>query len=77
MEWDGWRWFNVSAPWLRFRDQRVRVRPWNLFHRDSTDGRFWGFGVLQVNRRHLFFWGSSGLWVAFREVRVWNLAREG
>ena len=58
------RWFNVSSPhwllpvgWFSWRT----VRLWNLFNRVSTQGHWWGFGLLQLGRRHLLFVGDGGL----------------
>jgi hypothetical protein len=53
------RWFNVSSPmwWFRIGGKRINIRLWNLFYRghlDGSQGRVWGFGILQIGRRHLF-----------------------
>jgi hypothetical protein len=53
------RWFNWSGP--RF----CGVRLWNLFNRRSTDGHFWGVGILQWRKRHLCFIGHCGVSVLF------------
>jgi len=57
-------WFNAGA--RIWRIGRLNVRFWNLFNRRSTDGHFWGIGILQVNERHLLYIGFdkiSALWI--------------
>jgi hypothetical protein len=56
-------WFNVSAPWMRIG--RVNVKLWNFFNRVSTDGHWWGFGLLQIGKRHLLFVGFCGVRALF------------
>ena len=56
-------WFNVSAP--AFRSPIGRVRLWNLFRRVSTDGTWWGFGLLQIGSRHLLYVGEQGVRALF------------
>jgi hypothetical protein len=67
------RWFNVSAPYWRVtlpgRDDRTGVRLWNLFRRVSTDGHWWGVGLLQVGQRHLFLIGRTS---GYPESEVWT-----
>lgn len=59
-----WRWFNLDGPSFKVMGRRVRL--WNAFNRHTNDGdHWWGFGVLQVNRRHLFFVAFSGVSVLF------------
>ena len=55
-------WFNLSSPmWLipaPHRSGKVCVRLWNLHRRHSAkDGKWWGAGLLQIDRRHLFYLG--------------------
>jgi len=50
-------WCNVSAKPLHVRGRIVRL--WNLYHRRSTEGHWWGVGILQIDRRHLFFVGRT------------------
>lgn len=58
------RWFNVGAPLIRVGGRTVRL--WNLFNRHTNEGdHWWGVGLLQVNRRHLFFVGHCGISVLF------------
>jgi hypothetical protein len=67
-----WRWFNASSPfWYTpagpySRYRRWGVRLWNVFNRVSTQGHYWGIGVLQVSipyvgwgNRHLFYVGRD------------------
>ena len=68
-----WDWFNASAPmWLmpvKWRRWVSSVRLWNLHNRRSSEGWWWGIGVLQIGRRHLLYLGDRGVCVAF----VWLL----
>lgn len=59
------RWFNLSAPrWtVRVLGHRVSVRLWNVFNRVSTEGHWWGVGVIQIGRRHLMYIDSAGVYV--------------
>lgn len=59
------RWYNAGAPWLRVPGTKFSLRLWNLFNRRSTDGHFWGVGIVQVGSRHLLYVGHSGVSVAF------------
>jgi hypothetical protein len=45
------RWFNASAPMWRHGGRMVRL--WTLFNRRSTEGHWWGLGLVQVGNRHL------------------------
>ncbi|MGH2352516.1 MAG: hypothetical protein ACRDI2_23790 [Chloroflexota bacterium] len=56
-------WCNLSAPWLRVG--RLRIRLWNLFNRRSTEGHWWGVGLLQIGQRHLLFVGHCGVRALF------------
>jgi hypothetical protein len=62
-------WFNVSCPRVILRTNRrqgIYVVLWNLFRRvTAEDGTWWGIGLLQIERRHLAYVGSSGLCLAF------------
>lgn len=59
-------WFNVSSPYWRIGRRRILIRPWNLFNRRTNDGdHWWGFGLLQIGRRHLFFVGHCGVSLLF------------
>ncbi len=66
-EWGGLRWFNISAPALALYCPwgHVHLRLWELFNRHSTDGHFWGVGLLQINRRFLFGHFFSGTSILF------------
>lgn len=58
------RWFNVSSPVMRPWRQYVRL--WNCFNRHTATGEhYWGFGVLQFNKRHLFYVGFEGVSILF------------
>jgi hypothetical protein len=63
------RWFNWSAPGIPIRRGKRGIIGyvwlWNLFNRVSTDGHFWGVGVLQIQNRHLFFIGDQGISILF------------
>lgn len=54
-------WFNIGFGRIG------RFKLFNLFNRVSQDdGHWWGFGVCQYGRRHLFFVGTAGvsiLWI--------------
>lgn len=65
--WDGWRWFNVSAPaWLITVGHRsCFIVLWNAFYRATTGGTFWGFGVVQIKRRHLLYVGHDAVSFCF------------
>lgn len=63
------RWFNISAPLWRIKGQPVRL--WNLFRRYSTEGHWWGVGLLQVGNRHLLFVGRVQ---GYPEREVWSLS---
>lgn len=46
--------------WRRFSDIAAFVWLWRLFNRNYADGRGeCGFGILQVEYRHLFYVGAS------------------
>ena len=62
-------WFNWSAPEIPIRHRKrgiiAYVWLWNLFNRISTDGHFWGVGVLQIQNRHLLYIGYNGISICF------------
>jgi hypothetical protein len=63
-------WFNLGARSILFRTNRsqsgIRVVPWNLFRRHTSDGdRWWGGGILQIGNRHLFYVGHTGVCIGF------------
>jgi hypothetical protein len=64
-------WFNISYGPCRVG--RFLFWPWVAFNRRSTDGHWWGVGLLQVNDRHLLYLGHTGIdvfWVGLmRKVR--------
>jgi hypothetical protein len=63
-----WNWFNISAPYWVFHvgNRRVSMRLWNLFNRVTSDGQhWWGFGVLQIGKRHLFYIGYNSVSMLF------------
>lgn len=59
-------WFNASAKPLLIKGRSVRL--WNLFKRRSTEGHWWGVGLLQVGTRHLLFLGRVQ---GYPEREVW------
>lgn len=67
--WSTWRWFNISGPCFIVRLPHARVtfiHVWTLFNRHTADGEhWWGVGVLQVGKRHLFYIGHSGVSALF------------
>ncbi len=66
--WDGPRWFNVDGPLLALYCPwfSLSMRPWAAFNRRCADGsHYWGFGLLQVNKRFLFAHMFSGTSVLF------------
>lgn len=62
-------WFNWSGSFHRVRGKLWRTH--NLFWRY---GLCWGVGVLQFNRRHLFFVGrgTEGGQICIAFLRVWG-----
>ena len=70
MEWLNKRWFNISSPmWLPPVKYRLpncwwcptSIRLWNLFNRHAITGEhWWGFGIFQLGRKHLFWIGNQG-----------------
>jgi len=70
------RWFDASAPhWLipaPHRSGKFTLRLWNLWRRYSREGHWWGFGILQIGRRHLFYLGRTPGYPE-REVWAWGL----
>jgi hypothetical protein len=60
---DSPRWFNISAPYVAVQWRRRHFFSFKLFstfNKVSTEGHFWGVGLLQINRRHLFWLGDQG-----------------
>lgn len=58
-------WFNLSAPWIA-KSMDWRIRLWNLHNRVTADGdHWWGFGLLQIGKRHLFYVGDGGVRALF------------
>ena len=64
MDIGGVAWFNVSPGFFKIGKSR-NIKLWNLHVRDSTDGFWWGVGILQYGNRHLLFVGSAGVSVFF------------
>ena len=62
-------WFNASAPVWRVNGRMVRL--WNLFKRRSTDGHWWGVGLLQIDSRSLLFVGRTQ---GYPEREVWDVS---
>lgn len=71
------RWF-VRLPRIRRRLPRrvahgFHLKLWNFF--GSSSGGYWGVGVLQIKRRHLFAVINNSdnpqtvVWLAFRRIR--------
>ena len=58
------KWFNAN-PNLNRTKKGTYWSLFNLFNRVSNQGHFWGFGVLQIGSRHLFFIGSEGVSILF------------
>ena len=57
-------WFNLNPkPNLQIRGSYIKW--FNCFDRDSNSGHFWGLGLLQINKRHLFYIGHSGISILF------------
>jgi len=51
-------WFNAAPRFLEIGE--VLIKPYNLFCRFCNDGtKHFGFGILQVDGRHLFYFGKS------------------
>jgi hypothetical protein len=66
------QWYNASAPlWRPFG--RLHVCLWNLFNRRCADGdHYWGFGLLQIGKHHLFYIGHEGGHLLF--VHLWSVS---
>jgi hypothetical protein len=66
-DWHGAHWFNLSAPAIVIGTPwgSTFVRSWNVFNRRSTEGHYWGFGILQIEHRHLFAVMFSGVSILF------------
>ena len=62
-DFEGLNWFNVGSPALLLN--RLYIRAWNLHNRVSTDGHFWGIGILQISSRHLFYIGHDSVSILF------------
>lgn len=60
------KWFNAS---VQFRIGKTPIKPYNLFNRRSSDGHFWGIGLLQIGARHLAYIGYDRAYLGF--VRLW------
>lgn len=56
-------WFNWGAPAFRVAGRRIVL--WNGFNRLSTQGHWWGLGVLQIGNRHLLYVGDCGVRALF------------
>ena len=54
-------WFNLNPGFKPGRRWKV----FNAFFRRSTERTWWGFGVLQMGKRHLFFVGNVGISILF------------
>lgn len=68
MEFDSFRWCNVGGPviWCTCSNlKRIRIKLWNAFNRETLDDHYWGYGLLQIGSRHLFFVGHSGVSILF------------
>lgn len=61
-------WFNASAPTISVKGRIVR--PWTLFKRRSSAGRWWGLGLLQIGTRHLLLIARTQ---GYPEREVWSV----
>lgn len=68
MEYSSPRWFSFStnAHLRYFGKKHLYFKLFNFFNRHTADGdHWWGLGFLQLNKRHLFYVGHSGVSVLF------------
>ena len=56
-------WFNLKSPTFKVLGKTVKL--WNLFNRVSEDAHWWGVGLLQVGKRHLFLAHHGGVCLLF------------
>ena len=56
-------WFNASCPSMKLGSLHIRL--WNVFNRRAAAGHWWGVGLLQIGKRHLFYVGDSGVYPLF------------
>jgi hypothetical protein len=66
-EWDDSTWFSLSGPIVMLYTPwgSLFLRLWNAFNKVSTEGHYWGVGLLQIGHRHLFAVMFSGVSIAF------------
>ncbi len=57
-------WFNLN-PNFQGKIFGQNFKWFNCFHRKSTDGLYWGFGIFQIGKRHLFYVGFTGVSILF------------
>lgn len=58
IEFSSYRWFNLHRGFIHIFGLRVKL--FNAFNRVCESGaHYWGFGILQINRHHLFFVGYT------------------
>jgi len=60
-------WFNLHPKFWKLCGYNIKL--FNLFARDVEEGPWWGIGIFQINSRHLFYIGHSGVCILF----VWIL----
>jgi hypothetical protein len=60
------KWFNFGTDFLHTFG--ILWKPLNAFNRESVDGHWWGFGILQIQSRHLFYVGDGGIWLFFVQL---------
>ena len=66
------RWFNLSPHGILWRG--YLIKPWNAFNRwfdphwatqMNEPAHQWGFGLLQIGRRHLIYIGHDSAYLLF------------
>ena len=53
-------WFNFN-PKFQGKVFGKNFKWFNCFRRKTTEGLFWGIGLLQIGNRHLLYIGQSGI----------------
>ena len=64
MYWNNRNWFNLGFDFIKIFGKNFKF--YNLFNNITKCGEhFWGFGLIQLGQRHLFYIGDAGLKLFF------------
>lgn len=58
------QWFNLN-PGFKRTIFGANFKWFNCFNRVNSIFHTWGFGIIQIGRRHLFYVGSNGVSILF------------